>query len=167
MNIPDSQQFRAMLTLSDGSTQDVTVEAQWELVGDVIGTLTRGNLTTTALGSAAVRATHAGLTGSYSIRTIQQTPTQATLQSLTVSPASATLKSSQQQAFSAMASYSDGSTRDVTSQASWSHSNPAAGTLTGNVFVVSYQFQTQATTITARYTDGITVSGTANVSVGP
>ncbi|MEK7073403.1 MAG: FecR domain-containing protein [Patescibacteria group bacterium] len=167
MNIPDSQQFRAMLSMSDGSTSDVTVDAQWELVGDAIGTLARGYLTTAALGSASVHATYAGFTGSYNIRTIQQAPTQATLQSVTVSPASASLKNGQQQAFSATASYSDGSTRDVTAQAAWSQSNPAAGTLTGNVFVVSYQFQAQATTITARYTDGITVSGTANVSVGP
>lgn len=167
MNISDSQQFRAILTMSDGSTSDVTVNAQWELVGDAIGTLARGYLSTAALGSASVHATYAGFTGSYNIRTIQQAPTQATLQSVTVSPASASLKNGQQQAFSATASYSDGSTRDVTAQAAWSHSNSAAGTLTGNVFVVSYQFQVQTTIVTARYTDGTTVSGTANVSVGP
>ncbi|TAK05015.1 hypothetical protein EPO33_03405 [Patescibacteria group bacterium] len=167
MNVPDSQQFRAVLTMSDGSTQDVTTSAQWELVGDPIGTLTRGNLTTSAVGSATVRALYSGLTGGYSVRTIQQAPVQATLQSVTVAPGSVSLRSGQQQAFSATAHYSDGSTKDVTGQATWSHSNPAAGTLTGNVFQVSYQYQAQSTVVTAGYTEGTTVSGTASVSVGP
>lgn len=167
MNVPDTQQFRAILTMSDGTTQDVTTEAQWTLVGDPIGTLARGFLTTSAIGSATVRATHSAQAGSYAIRTVQQASVQATLQSVTVSPASASLKSGQQQAFTATAHYSDGTTKDVTGQASWSHSNPGAGTLSGNVFQVSYQFQTQTTVITARYTDGQTFSGTATVSVGP
>ncbi len=117
--------------------------------------------------SATVRALYSGLTGGYSVRAIQQAPVQATLQSVTVAPGSVSLRSGQQQAFSATAHYSDGSTKDVTGQATWSHSNPAAGTLTGNVFQVSYQYQTQSTVVTAGYTEGTTVSGTASVSVGP
>lgn len=167
MNVPDSQQFRAILTMSDGSTSDVTTDAQWELVGDAIGTLTRGNLTTSVLGSATVRALHSGFTGNYNIRTIQQAPTQATLQSVTVAPASASVRSMASQAFTATAQYSDGTTRDVTSSATWSNSNAAAGSMSANVFTASYQYQVVATMVTARYTDGTTVSGTANVSVGP
>lgn len=167
MNVPDSQQFRAILTMSDGATQDVTVQAQWELVGDPIGTLVRGNLTTAAIGSATVRAAYGGVAGSYGVRTIQQAPTQATLQSVSVAPASVSLRTGQQQAFTATAHYSDGSTKDVTGQASWSHSNQAVGAMAGNVLTVSYQYQTQTTTVTARYTEGTTVSGTASVSVSP
>lgn len=165
MNTPDSQQFRAILTLSDGSTRDVTAEAAWTLVGDPVGTLTRGDLVTSAAGNATVQASHSGFSGSYAVRVLP--PQQATLTQVSVAPATATVKGGMRQTFTATAHYSDGSTRDVTASASWSLSGDPVGSLSANTFTAFQVTTSGIATVTARYTDGSTLAGTAAVSVVP
>lgn len=167
MNVPDSQQFRAVLTLSDGSTRDVTTDVAWTLVGDPVGTLTRGDLVTSSAGDATVMASLSGLTGSYAVRVLPPQQVQATLERVSVAPATATVRGGTQQAFTATAHYSDGTTRDVTATASWSLAGDPVGSLAGSVFTAFQVTSGGTATVTARVTDGTTVAGTAAVSVVP
>ncbi len=168
MNVPDSQQFRAVLTMSDGTRSDVTTQAVWTLLGDPVGELVRGNLMTSAAGNATVQAVAMGLTGTYAVRVLP--PAQlATLQSLVVSPAQPTVKSGARQTFIATASYSDGTTKDVTSLTTWSLSSSALGTLAGNVFTATSSLTFGGVvSLTAQYAEaGQTATGTATINVVP
>ncbi len=167
MNTPDSQQFRAILTYEDGSTRDVTVEAAWALAGDPVGTLTRGDLVTSAAGDATVQAAYAGLAGSFAVRVLPPQQVQVTLQRVSVAPAMATVKGGMGQAFTATAHYSDGSARDVTADAVWSMTGDPVGSLAANVFTASQVTSGGAVTVSARFTDGVTFTGTATVTVVP
>ncbi|GAB6173492.1 hypothetical protein JCM15765_29700 [Paradesulfitobacterium aromaticivorans] len=62
---------------------------------------------------------------------IKAAPT-LTLQSITVSPSSASIQTGGIQTYNATANYSDGTTQDITSTATWTSSNPTVATMSGN-----------------------------------
>ncbi len=79
--------------------------------------------------------TPSGLTsGNYVITfvngTLTVTPAPVLMTGLTVQPATATITAGQTQQFTARATYSDGSTADVTGSTVWQSSNPAVATVT-------------------------------------
>ena len=61
--------------------------------------------------------------------TLTVTTPPATLESITVAPASATIEQGQTQQFSATGSYSDGGSQDLTSTATWTSSDTTAATI--------------------------------------
>ncbi|MHB8419065.1 MAG: beta strand repeat-containing protein [Myxococcales bacterium] len=127
-----TQQLSATAIYSDGSSQDVTRQATWLSSDTAAATVnTRGGgggpggggggpgngpglVTAVAPGSAQISASWSGLTGATTV-----TVTSAVVVSISVSPSSATLVASETVPFGATAIYSDGSSKDITSQATW------------------------------------------------
>ena len=122
--IPTSgiQPFMATATYSDGSTRDVTASSSWTSGTVAVGTVvqTTGVVTGVASGTSVITASFAGKTSAVSL-----TVTSATLVSITVTPSTASVPINGNQALTATATYSDGSSRDVTAFAGWTSATPA------------------------------------------
>jgi hypothetical protein len=86
--------------------------------------------------------------------------TEATLSSIAVAPASQTLAIGGSQQFTATGTYSDGTTADLTSRATWSSSNTAAATISSTGMATGVEAGT--TTVTA--TDG-SIHGQTDVTI--
>ncbi|HLJ85961.1 MAG TPA: Ig-like domain-containing protein [Candidatus Angelobacter sp.] len=117
-----SLQLSAIGHFSDGSTQDISASVAWSssgpstliinALGQITGLLAGGPIT--------VSATFGGVTGT-SVFTVSN----ATLQSITVTPVTTTLAILQPTIqFHAIGHFSDGSTQDITAQVVWSSSSP-------------------------------------------
>ncbi|BDG09132.1 Ig-like domain-containing protein [Anaeromyxobacter paludicola] len=112
-------------TFTDGSTQDLTQQAAWSSSDAALAAVSNaagseGVVTGLAQGSATVTATALGLSGSVAV-----TVSPAVIRSLAISPAAVSVAAGYQLQLRATAGFSDGSTRDVTTQAAWSSSNTA------------------------------------------
>ncbi len=118
-------QFKATAKFSDGSTADVTSMAAWTVAKASVATINSAGLATpVAAGSTMVTATLSGISGAAML-----TVTAATVKSIAVSPGTASIAASATQQFKATATYSNGSTGDVTSTASWASSNTTVATI--------------------------------------
>lgn len=111
--------FTATATFSDASTQDVTSQVTWNSSNNAVLVISnaanrRGLATARAEGSADVTATLAGITGSTTVSVVQ-----ATLMSITVTPANQTMTTGSVVAYKATGTYSGNVTSDLTSQVSW------------------------------------------------
>jgi hypothetical protein len=116
-----NQQYTAACTYSDGSTANCTSSATW--ASSSMGVITVNNAgmaTGVAQGNASIIATSGSIQGQAAV-----TVPAATLQKVTVTPGSLTVPVGSAQQFKATGTYSDSSTTDVTSQVTWSSSNPA------------------------------------------
>ncbi len=148
------QQFTATGTYTDGSHQNLTGSASWISSAPSIATVSLGLATGVAAGSTAIQATSGSVTGSASL-----TVTAATLVSIAVTPASASIAAGQQQQFTATATYTDGSHQNLTAAASWTSSAPSVATVSAGL---ATGLATGSTTIQA--TSG-SVTGSASLSV--
>lgn len=122
-------QLTATATYSDGSTTDVTNDATWSsdtpsvaTVSDASGS--KGLVTGVAEGAAAVTAAYGSMTGSSAV-----TVTPAQLTSIAVSPASASVAAGLTTQLTATGTYTDGSTADVTNDATWASDTPSVATV--------------------------------------
>ncbi len=121
-----TQQYTATDTFSDGSTQNVTAQASWTSSNTAIATISSGGLATgVAAGGTTIQAAVNGVNGSTGL-----TVTGLTLQSLAVTPANASILKGGTQQYTATGTFSDGSTQDLTAQASWTSSNTGVATIT-------------------------------------
>jgi len=153
-----TQQFTATGLYTDHSTHDLTTEVIWgssnttvAAIGDSTGSY--GLATTLAPGSTSVSAAINGISSAPATLTV----TPATLVSIAVTPAAATIATGTQQQFTAIGTYSDHSTQNLTTVVTWSSSNGAvapisnesgfrglaSGAMSGQVSV-SAQFGTQS-----------------------
>ena len=112
-------QLTAIATFSDGSTEDLTDQVSWtsgnHAIAEVSNVLdTRGLVTGTGMGSAAITATLNGVSGSTTV-----TVTAATLTSITVTPANSSIAKGTTALLTATCAFSDGSTPNCTSLVSW------------------------------------------------
>jgi LEA14-like dessication related protein len=106
-----TQQFAGMGTYSDNSTADLTNTAIWTPIG-IVGP---GGLAVGLFpGTYDITATVGTVHGSATL-----TVTSPILQSITVSPTSASIAAGQTRQFSATGNYSDGSTANLTNTAIW------------------------------------------------
>src|SRR5207253_4457175 len=105
-----TQQFAAIGTYTDGSTQDLTGSVVWTSSATSVATVSATGLASTlAQGSAAITATSGAISGSTTF--IVAPPA---VVSVALTPATVTLPAGLSQQLTATATYSDGSTRDVT-----------------------------------------------------
>lgn len=121
-----TQALVATATYSDGSTRDVTALSAWSSATTSVATVmpSTGLVSGVAGGTALITATFDGKSSTASL-----TVTSAALVSLAISPSTALLPISGTQVFTATATYSDGSTRDVSSSTVWSSGVSAVGTI--------------------------------------
>lgn len=131
---PDKEQkLTAIGVLSDGSTKDVTGEAQWESSSPWAATVGNGEeaglvRTIQAGGQTIVTARIGDLSAQAQIQvTIPDLP--PTLMRIEIDPVDLTLAPNTEQRLTAIGFLSDGTRRDVTSEAQWESSSPAVATV--------------------------------------
>jgi uncharacterized protein YjdB len=143
-------------TFIDGSTQDLTGSVVWSSSSANVATV--GGQTGVVAGLTPGQSTITATLGSVS-STTQVTVTNATLTSITLSPANPSIALGSSQQFTATGKFSDGSTQ-VLLGATWSSSSPTV------VAVVNSGLATSTGLGTATITAALNgISGTANVSV--
>jgi len=126
-----SRQFAVNGGFSDGTTQDLTFDADWAASAPAVATISndagsKGLAQALTVGTATLTATFAF--NGVSTTTLL-TVTEAALQAITVSPANPTILTISRVPFKAVGSFSDGSTADITSQAVWSSSSADIATV--------------------------------------
>jgi uncharacterized protein YjdB len=139
-----TQQFTATGTYSNGSTQNLTSSVTWTSSATGIATINRGGLASSVTpGSATITASSGSITGSATL-----TVTTAVLTAIAVTPATASVAAGYTQQFTATGTYSNGSTRNLTSTAQWASS--ATGVVTVNSAGLATSVAPGTATITAQ-----------------
>jgi hypothetical protein len=140
-------QFKAMGNFSSGPQQDLTADVLWSSSNDPQASISNaggseGLASALQVGTSTIGATIAGVTGS-TLLTITNSP----LTSIVVAPATPSIALGTKQPFTATAHFMDGSTLDVTGQASWSSS--ALGVATVNNAGIASSVAAGTATVTA------------------
>jgi uncharacterized protein YjdB len=122
-------QFKATGTYSDNSTQDLTSTAAWSSSDTSVATILTGGsqpgfATAVSSGTATIQASVSSISSSTKL-----TVPAATLVSIAVTPANPSLAAGKTLQFTATGSFSDNSTQDLTSSATWSSSNTAVAAI--------------------------------------
>jgi len=139
------QQFTATGHYSDGTTKDLTAAAQWKSSNAAVASIdATGVATGIAAGAATITATASSMQGSANL-TVNNAI--ANLTAIAIMPQLSSIPISTKQQFSATGTYSDGSTRDLSSLVTWSSSSTVAATVDINGLVTAIAVGT--TTITA------------------
>lgn len=131
-------QFTVSGTFSDSSVQDLTFDSVWSSAPGTFAAVSndpanKGFTRTLAEGTETVTATFDGMAD---VAVLTVTP--KALQTITVSPVSATIVGlAQTMNFAATGSYSDGSSADITTLVAWSSSTPAVATIVATTGVAT------------------------------
>lgn len=179
IRVNGTQQFTAVVTLEDGTTQTVTNSATWTTSSGTIASITtggvgpgggaRGLATGVSAGTVTVNATYGTFSANASL-----TVTDAKPSSLVVTPATATVQVGQTQAFLATLVYDDNTTAIVTAQSTWTSSDAAVAVVSnatggpiggpggGTAGGTSTGLATGTSTITAKYNELV---GSATLTV--
>ena len=121
-----SGQFAATGIFTDGSTQDLTAQVQWESSATGTSTISNdagdpGFAQSVGMGDTTITATLSGVSGSTTL-----TVTNAVLVSLEVTPTNASIALGTSQQFVAMGTFSDGTVQDLTAEVLWESSDATA-----------------------------------------
>lgn len=118
-------QYKATGIFSDRHTQDITNTVTWISSNKAIATITSQGLATgISVGGVTISATQQGITGN-TLLTVKP----VTLLSIAVTPTNPTIANGTQQQFKAIGTYSDASTKDITTQVTWISSAPAVAVI--------------------------------------
>jgi hypothetical protein len=151
-------QFTATGTYSDASTRDITGSATWTTSKTSVATIsTSGLATSAAQGTTTITATVVPNSGATRL-----TVAPPALESISVTPTNAFVFTSATKQFAATGTYSDGSTKTITSSVSWSSSVASVASISSGGLASGAS--TGTTTITAALGS---VSGTAVLTVQP
>ncbi|HEY2901418.1 MAG TPA: Ig-like domain-containing protein [Polyangia bacterium] len=129
LSIGDTLALKATGQFSDGSSVDLTTTVVWSDGGTGVvsvsnATGTAGVVTALSNGATKVTATSGGVIGAAAI-----TVSPATLKSLTVAPGAASVPIGVTTKLTAQGVFTDGTTRDVTTQVAWTSSNNSVATV--------------------------------------
>jgi|GEM_PF-133129 len=139
-----TQQFVATGTYSDGSTQVITTDVTWTSSNTTVATITLGGLATgNAPGQSTITAALPGVTGTATL-----TVTAATVDFLTIAPLTPSIAKGATVQFTVTATFTDGTTQNVTSSAGWTTSAVATATVVGGL---ATGVEVGTATITATY----------------
>ena len=124
-----NQQFTATGTFSDNTTQDLTYTVTWSSSNTTVAAISnvagsKGLATSTAAGSTTIAVASGNVSASTTL-----TVNPATLVSLAITPANPTIAKGTNQQFTAMGTFSDNTTQDLTNSVTWSSSNTGAATI--------------------------------------
>ncbi len=150
-------QFTATGTYSDGSTADITLQSAWNSADTSLLTVdAKGMATAIAEGSTTLSATLDNVTGSASVAINHPKP-----QSVVIDPASVQLPIGDTQQLTATVNYNDGTSKDVTSSATWTVGNSAVASVSTSGLLTASA--SGSTTVTASI-DGTTSSQPVQVT---
>ena len=171
------QQFTAIATYSDGSSQDVSAKAAWASATPANATVnaSSGVAAGVAAGNSSISAAFGGKSAAA-----QLTVTPATLLAIAVTPQSPIVPVAATRQLAVIATYSDNSTADVTASSSFLAVTPAfatvanGGLVTGvafgtSVMNASFNGKTASTTITVPAASIVSIAVTpaaASIAVG-
>ena len=160
-----TQQFTAIGTFSDGSTQDLTQSGQWSSTVATVATISNTTGTAGLASALAAGTTTIGITSGTVSATATLVVNPAALVSIAINPQSPTIALGTTQQFTATGTYTDGSTQDLTTVATWNSSDATVaiiGNTVGNFGLATSSGQGVAT-ITATLGS---ISASTTISVG-
>ncbi|MGB6475912.1 MAG: Ig-like domain-containing protein [Candidatus Sulfotelmatobacter sp.] len=122
-------QFNAVGIFADDTTQNLTGSVTWTSSPASVATVsnaspTKGLATGISAGNATITALFAAQSGAASL-----TVTDATLSSITITPATADIALDGTQQFTATGNFSDGGTENLTDQVTWTSSDVSVATI--------------------------------------
>ncbi len=120
-------QFAATGTFSDGSTQDITHAVTWSSSNATVAAI--NSASGIALGQVAGTANITATLGTVVSPAVPLNITNATLQTISVTPAAPSIALSTTQQFTAIGTYSDLTSADITSVVTWSSATPATASI--------------------------------------
>ncbi|MGO9452235.1 MAG: beta strand repeat-containing protein [Candidatus Binataceae bacterium] len=125
-------QLTATGQFSDGSTQDITTSVTWASSEPSVATVSnasgsQGLVTGVAAGTTTISATSGGIMDSTPV-----TVTSATLDAIEVFPHTLTIANGVKEQLSAIGTFSDGTTLNLTSAVTWVTSNPTFVTVSNS-----------------------------------
>ena len=165
ISVGTTQQFAATGTFTDGSTQGITGSVQWASSDVFVATISnaagsQGLATSVATGSSSISATMGSISASTTL-----TVSVAALVSITVNPPSPSIALGTTQQFTATGMFTDGSTQDLTTSATWGSGNGAAATVSSTALATSLAIGTTAITATLGGISGSTLLTVTHASV--
>jgi uncharacterized protein YjdB len=159
IGVSSTQQFTATGTYSNGTTQNLTTTASWTSSATSIATIKihTGVATGVSAGTATISASLGTVHGTATL-----TVTTTVLTSISVTPSPASVAAGNTQQFTATGNYSNGTTQNLTTTATWTSSNLSVATVASGG--LSTAIAQGTTTITA---SSGTISGSATLTVTP
>jgi len=124
--VGESEQLTATGNFSDGTTQNLTQSATWISSAPSVATINSAGLASGLIvGSTTITAVSGSVQGTATL-----TVTSPVLASIAVTPPNPSIAAGNTQQFTATGIYSDGSTQNLTSAATWSSPAPGVATIT-------------------------------------
>jgi hypothetical protein len=156
--VGESAQFSATGTFSDASSADLTQVVTWNSsLSGVASVNPSGATVANSVGTATIGATSGSVTGSALVTVIP-----AAVISLAVVPNTTSIALGGTRQFQAIATFSDGSTQDMTGTVLWTSAQSGVANINSGGLALAQQVGT--TTVSAA---GGTVSGIASITVVP
>jgi len=122
-----TQSFTAIGTFSNGTTQDISSDVTWTSSNTAVATI--GEQTGVALGLGSGTTQITASLGTLSSAAAKLTGTNATLQSVSITPTTGSIARNGTLQFSAIGTFSDGTQQDVTTSATWSSTNTTVASI--------------------------------------
>ena len=166
-NVPNgtTKQLTATATYNNGTTLPVTSLAAWSSSNGATASIdpATGLATGNALGAVTITATFGGVSGTAGL-----TVTAALLNAITISPTPTSVVKGLTKQFSALGSFTDGSSQDITASVVWSSSDTAVATILTGGANTGLATGVAAGSVTIFAVDSATlVQGTAALTVNP
>jgi hypothetical protein len=161
-----SLQYTAIGTFANSSTQNLTTNVTWASSQPSVATISnaagqQGVATGIAAGQTSITAVFASIISNQATLTVSN----ATLVSIAVTPNNFSTTVGATINYRAVGTFSDSSTVDLTTQSTWSSSDPSVATINSFNGVASTA-SAGTTVITAAFTqNGVTVTGMTNLTV--
>ncbi len=147
--------FTATGIFSDGTTENLTNSVNWESSNPAVAVISKGLATGLSPGTTTIKAILNGISGST-----QLTVTNAVLTSINITPIDPSIAAGYTLQFIATAIFSDGTTENITTQVTWSSSNPGVAVIDSQGLAIA--ITVGSTTITAALGN---VTGLATLNV--
>jgi uncharacterized protein YjdB len=137
--------FTATGTYSDGTSNEIRNQVTWSSSNAAVAKVSHsGMVTAVAAGLATITATQGSISGETIL-----TVTPLTLSSISVTNPNQSMPAGVTQQFRATGIYSEGTISDITTQVTWSSSNPSVATVNSSGLVTAVE--TGTATITATF----------------
>ena len=166
ISLGTTRQFTATGHYTDATTADLTDTVTWASSDATVATISnaagsRGLATSVAVGTTTISATSGTIVGSTTLAV-----SGATLVSIAVTAASASLPDGLSQPYTAIGTYSDTTTADITTQVTWASSNTAVAQISNAAGTEGVATAVDPGTTTISATSG-TIVGSAPLTVTP
>ncbi|MGA2571152.1 MAG: Ig-like domain-containing protein [Terracidiphilus sp.] len=160
-----TQAFSATGDYADGSMQDLTSTVHWSTSDSTVATIsnasgTYGVATSVAVGSVDVTAASGSISGTASLSV-----TPASLVSISVTPVNPTIALGRSQQFAATGTYTDKSTKDITTNVTWTSSSALVAVVSNSTGSQGLATSSGVGTATITAKMG-SVSGSTGLAVG-